>query len=198
MKMLHFLRMDNKVEDFHHYKGDLLNRFERVERRVIQLIQESKILDSEREDSVVFEFMHASGCMQIGRLLAERRGLDADIASAASILHDIYVIETGKYKNHGPEGAAIALKILGGIGGFSEEEIKIITTAVAHHSEKEIYSDDPYIELVKDVDVFDCSLYKNSEGFYKIHKPENIYNEYVNRLKKVREELGLKIEEVFR
>ena len=190
--------MDNKIKDFHHYKGSELSRFEKVERRVILLIQESKIPDSGREDSIVFEFMHASGCMQIGRLLAEKRGLDVDIASVAAILHDIYVIETGKYKNHGPEGAVIAQKILEETGGFFEEEIRIITTAVAHHSEKEIYSDDPYVELVKDTDVFDCSLYKNADGFYKLHKPENIYNEYVNRLKKVREELGLKIEEVFR
>lgn len=190
--------MDNKLKDFHHYKGSDLSRFEKVERRVIQFIQESKIPDSEREDTIIFEFMHASGCMQIGRLLAEKRGLDVDIASVASILHDIYVIETGKYKNHGPEGAAIAQKILKETGGFSEEEIKIITDSVAHHSEKEIYSDDPFVELVKDTDVFDCSLYKNADGFYNLHKPENIYNEYVNRLKKVREELGLKVEEVFR
>lgn len=187
-----------KLKDFHHYKGSELSRFEKVERKVMELILASKIPDSQREDSIVFELMHASGCMQIARILAQKRGLNVEISEVASLMHDIYVIINGTYKNHGTLGAPIAEKILIEIGGFSKEEIKIITDAVFHHSEKEIYSDDSYTELVKDVDVFDCSLYKGAEGFYKIHKPEPIFNEYVNRIKEAREELGLKVEEVFR
>lgn len=190
--------MDNKLKDFHHYKGDELTKFEKVERKIMEMITSSEIDDSEREDSIVFEYMHAAGCMQIARLLAQKRNLNVDLASIAAMLHDISVVVSGTYKNHGPLGAPIAQKILEEVGGFSEEEIKIVTNAVAHHSEKEIYSEDPYIELVKDVDVFDCSLYKNAEGFYRLHKPEPIFNEYVNRIKKVREELGLEPEEVFR
>lgn len=188
----------NNLKDFHHYKGNELSRFEKVERKVMELILASKISDIKREDSVIFELMHASGCMQIARILAQKRNLSIEIAEVASMLHDIYVVVEGKYKDHAKLGAPIAEMILREIGGFSEEEIKIVTDAVFHHSEKEIYSDDPYTELVKDVDVFDCSLYKNAEGFYKLHKPEPIFNEYVNRIKKVREELGLKPEEAFR
>lgn len=185
-------------KDFHHYKGVTLSLAEKVERKVMEIILETSISDDQREDSQIFEFMHASGCMQIGRLLAQKRNLNVDLASIACILHDISVIVSGSYKNHGPEGSSIARKILEEVGEFSEEEIRTITNAIYHHSEKEIYSDDPYTELVKDVDVFDCSLYKNAEGFYRLHKPEPIFNEYVNRIKKVREELGLKTEEVFR
>lgn len=188
----------DQLKDFHHYKGDELSPTEKVERKVIEMIESSKVPDSEREDSIAFEFMHASGCMQLGRLLAQKRNLDIDIASVACMLHDIYVIVNGVYKNHGIEGAPIARQILEEVGGFSGEQINTITQAVAHHSEKEVYSDDPYIELVKDVDVFDCSLYKNAEGFYKLHKPEDIFKEYVARIKKVREELGLPLENVFR
>lgn len=210
LKILHFLQMGNKLKDFHHYKqslqsspssdfkGNELSKFEKVERKVIEMIASSKINDSQREDSIVWEFMHASGCMQIGRLLAEKRNLDVDIASVICVLHDIYTIVNGTYKNHGPLGAELAEKILQEVGGFTADEIKIITDAVAHHSEKEIYSDDPFVELVKDVDVFDCSLYANSEGYYKLHKPEHIYNEYVNRLKKIRKELGLAPDKIFR
>lgn len=187
-----------KSKDFHHYKGNELSRFEKVERKIIELILASKIPDSKREDSVVFELMHVSGCMQIARILAQKRHLDVEISEVASLMHDVYVIFHGNYKNHGPLGAPIAEKILGEIGGFSDEEIETITQAVYHHSEKEMYSDNPYIELVKDVDVFDCSLYKNAEGFYRIHKPKNIFKEYVKRIKKIREELGLKADEVFR
>jgi hypothetical protein len=35
-----------------------------------------------------------------------------------------------------------------------------------HHSEKNIYTNNPYIELVKDADVFACSLYKNAADEY--------------------------------
>lgn len=190
--------MNNRLKDFHHYKGKELSPTEKVEKKVIEMISFSKAPDSEREDSVVFEFMHASGCMQIGRLLAQKRGLDVDIASVACMLHDIYVVVSGKYKSHGIEGVPIARQILEEVGGFTGDQINTITQAIAHHSEKEVYSNDPYIELVKDVDVFDCSLYRNAEGFYKLHKSEDLFKEYVARIKKVREELGLKPEEVFR
>ncbi|HBQ50968.1 hypothetical protein A3B42_00555 [Candidatus Daviesbacteria bacterium RIFCSPLOWO2_01_FULL_38_10] len=187
-----------KLKDFHHYKGDELTPFEKVERKVMEMVASSKIADSQREDSIIFELMHAAGCMQIGRLLAQKRNLNIDIASVACMLHDIFVIVSGTYQNHGPAGAPIARKIFEEIGSFSENEIETITQAVAHHSEKEIYSDNPYIELVKDVDVFDCSLYKNSEGFYRIHKSAEIVKEYENRIRKVRLELNLSPEPVFR
>lgn len=190
--------MNQKLKDFHHYKGEDLSRFEKVERKVMELIMWSNVPDSQREDSIVFELKHAAGCTQIARILAQKRKLNVEIADTASTLHDIYVIVHGTYKNHAKLGAVIAEDIMKEIGGFEKEEIKKITQAVAHHSEKEVYSDDPYIELVKDVDVFDCSLYKGAEGFYKIHKSESIFNEYVNRIKKVREELGLSPDEPFR
>lgn len=186
------------LEDFHHYKGNRLTPSERVERRVVELLLSSELPDSKRESSIVWELKHSSGCCQIARILAQKRKLNTTICEVASLIHDIYVIVKGKYKDHAKLGAPIAEKILEETGGFTIEEIKTITDAVAHHSEKEIYSDDPYIELVKDVDVFDCSLYKGAEGFYRIHKPEDIFKEYVNRIKKVREELGLSPDDVFR
>ena len=190
--------MKTQLKDFHHYKGSDLSKFEKVERRVIELILESKIPDSEREDGIIFELKHAAGCTQIARILAQKRKLNVEIGETASTLHDIYVIMTGTYKNHGPLGAPIAEKILREVSGFTDEEITTVSSAVAHHSEKEIYSNSPYVELVKDVDVLDSSLYKNAEGFYRIHKPPLIFKEYVKRIKKVREELGLSPDEPFR
>ena len=190
--------MSQKLKDFHHYKGDDLTKFEKVERKVIQLILDSKIPDSEREDGIIFELKHAAGCTQIARILAQKRSLDVELAETASTLHDIYVIMTGSYKNHVPEGAPIAEKILGEVGGFTEEEIKTITNAIAHHSEKEIISEDPYVEIVKDVDVLDSSLYRNAEGYYRIHKAPKIFEKYLKRIKSVRAELGLNPEKPFR
>lgn len=187
-----------KLKDFHHYKGYALKPSEKIERKVVELLITSKIPDEKRESSIVWELKHSSGCCQIARILAQKRNLDIEISEIASTLHDIYVIVKGKYKDHGKKGAPITEKILREIGGFSKRKIKTIAKAVAHHSEKEIYSDDPYIELVKDADVFDCSLYKGAENFYKIHKPKYIFKEYVARIKKVRSELGLNPRGVFR
>ena len=189
--------MKNKPKDFHHYKGNELTRFEKIERKVIQLLLTSKVPDSKRESSIVFELKHSSGCCQIAKILAQKRKLNVELASTASVLHDIHVIINGTYKNHAKLGAPIAGKILWETGGFSEKEIMIITQAVTHHSEKEIYADDPYIELVKDADVFDCSLYKNAEDAYRIHKSPEIFKEYVSRIKKIRKELNLPEEPVF-
>ncbi len=190
--------MEQASKDFHHYKGNELSRSEKVERKVAELLLASQLADSERESSIIWELKHSSGCAQIARILAQKRNLDVEISEVSSILHDIYVIVEGKYKDHAKLGAPIAEDILKEVGGFSDDEIGRITQAVVHHSEKEIYSDDPYIELVKDVDVFDCSLYKGAEGFYRIHKPEEIVKEYINRIRTIRKELGLNPEEVFR
>ena len=188
----------NRLKDFHHYKGTNLTRSEKVEREVVELLINSKLPDDERESSVVWELKHSSGCCQVARILAQKRGLNIEIAEVTNVLHDIYVIVEGKYKDHAKLGAPIAKEILKKIGGYYPEEIKTVTDAIAHHSEKEIYSDDPYTELVKDADVFDCSLYKGAERFYRLHKPEEIFKEYVKRIKKVREELGLPPEDIFR
>lgn len=191
-------RVMNDLVDYHHYKGNNLTPAEKAERKVVELLLESKLSNSVRESSVVFELKHSSGCCQIARILAQKRGLDVTICETAALMHDIYVIVEGKYSDHAKNGAPIARNILEEIGGFSDEQIDTITNAIAHHSEKEIYSDDPYVELVKDVDVFDCSLYRGAEGYYRLHKPEHIFREYVKRIKKVRKELNLPSEPVFR
>lgn len=162
------------------------------------MLLESKISDEQRESSIIWELKHSSGCCQIGRVLAQKRNLDIEIAEIVCILHDIYVIVEGKYKEHAKRGAEIARKMLEESGDFTPEEIDLITEAIAHHSEKQIYTDKPYVELVKDADVFECSLYENAQGFYILHKPKDVYEEYVKRIKSVRKELGLIEDEVFR
>ena len=97
---------------YHHFKGNKLNRSEFVQRKVIQLILSSKLTDKQRESSKIFELKHCSGCTQVGRILAEKRGLNKEYAELICALHDIYVIVEGKYGNHAHLGAPIAVKIL--------------------------------------------------------------------------------------
>ncbi|MBM3283133.1 HD domain-containing protein [Candidatus Gottesmanbacteria bacterium] len=183
---------------YHHYKGTSLSPSEKVEKKVVELLLNSKIPDGKRESSVVFELKHSSECIQIARILAQKRGLNLDLADAIAALHDIYVIVKGIYQNHGELGAPIAKKILKEIGGFSALEIRTITEAIAHHSKKDIHTDDPYIELIKDADVFACSFYKNSQEEYRRIKSPELFEAYAGRVKKVRRELGLPAEPVFR
>jgi uncharacterized protein len=178
------------VKDFHHFKGKELSRSEKIQKKVVQLILNMN--DNESESSIIWELKHSAGCCQIGRILALKRGLDIELAEIISILHDIYAIINGKYKDHAKKGAIIAQKMLEESNEFSDKEIEIIVKAIEKHSQKEIYSDDPYVELAKDVDVLDCSLYENSENYYIIHKPNKIYQEYKTRVTKVRKELGIK------
>jgi HD superfamily phosphodiesterase len=186
------------AKDFHHYKGEDMTPPEKVERVFAQMLLDSNISDQDRESSVIFELKHSSGCCQIARILAQKRGLDMEIAETAALLHDIYVAVTGSYADHARKGAPLAEKLLHQVGGFSEEKIAAIVRSVKHHSEKEIHSTDPYIEIVKDVDVFDCSLYRGAENYYRLHKSPEIVEAYIARIKDVRRELGLPEEAVFR
>lgn len=189
---------DMTLNDFHHYKGEDLMPAEKVERAFVEQIMNSSLPDSDRESSIVWELKHSSGCCQIARILAEKRGLDVTISETAALLHDIYVAVEGKYSDHAKKGAVLAERLLNEIGGFTPDQVKSIVSAIAHHSQKEVYSDDPYAELVKDADVFDCSLYRGSGDYYYLHKPAEIVEEYAKRTKAVRDELGLPEGEIFR
>ena len=104
----------------------------------------------------------------------------------------------GSYKNHAKLGGPIAKKLLQEVGGFSKNEMNIVCEAILHHSEKDIFSDKPYNELVKDVDVFVCSLLKNSESSYRFIKSETLFKNYKKRVEKVRTELNLPKKPAFR
>lgn len=186
------------LKDYHHFKGNTLSRSDKIQRQATEMILESKIPDSQRENSKVWELKHHAGTVQIGRILAIKRGLDVEIAEIICVFHDIYAIVHGKYTNHARLGADIAKDMLTQSHVFTSGEIQTITEAIANHSDKHVYTKKPYIELAKDADVFECSLYAGAEGFYRLHKKDVIFTEYVNRIKNVRKELGLPEEPIFR
>lgn len=186
------------MKPYHHFKDNNLSPAEKVQRKVIELLLSSKLKDNKRESSVIFELKHSSECLQVARILAQKRGLDLEIAETAAVLHDIYVIVHGSYKDHGKLGAPIAEKLLNETGGFSISKIRIICDAVAHHSEKDVYSNKPFVELVKDADVFNCSFFENAEKEYRRIKSPTFFKCYVNRIIKVRKELGLPAKPIFR
>lgn len=179
------------ANSYHHFKGQYLSRADKIERFVVDSIINSPLTDEERESSRAWELMHSSTCKVFMHLLAEKRGLDPEICRIAGALHDYYVIATGKYKNHARLGAPMVEDILKQTGDFTEEEIAIIKEMVACHSEKHIHSGNGWVELTKDADVFDCSLYAGTETYYLAKKPFPICREYFSRMSAVRQELGL-------
>lgn len=177
-----------------HFKGDHITRSERIERMVTDIILKSPLPDEDRAWSKTFELKHSASVAKIGRMLAQQRGLDENLAVIICALHDIYVFETGRVTDHGPKGAPIAEKILRETKEFTEDEIKLITKAVKNHSDKHIISKDPYIELIKDADVFDCSLYEGVHDAYVYEKSEETCKHYFARVRRIREELNLPAE----
>lgn len=180
---------------FHHFKGSGLNRSEKIQKFVVRTIMESKIPNEKRENSLEFEFKHSSGVIQIARIFAEKRRLNVEIAEIIAALHDIYAIINGTYKNHASEGARIARKILEESGDFKKEEISLVCDAIEHHSEKDVYTDKPYAELIKDADTFDCFLYAD-HGYDD--KPPKLRKEYFKRIISLRKELELPEKEFYK
>lgn len=180
-----------QIKPFHHFKGVQIGNVEEIERSVIEIIKKSTIPDSERENSMCWEFKHSSGAIQFARLLAQKRNLDENICAIALALHDIYAIQTGLYKNHARLGVPIAKNILKDVQGLSNNEIDLILDMIAQHSDKDTFSSNPYIELAKDADTLDCFLYRNSEDYYLTIKPLSVCRFYFKRYANLRKEFGL-------
>lgn len=176
---------------YSHFQGNKLTRTELMERTTIETILKSKVIDKKRSWGKVFELKHASAVAQIGRILAQKRGLDSDIAAIICTMHDIYVFTTGHVTDHAHKSAAIAENLLRKSKKFTEAEIKLIRGAIYNHSDKHLISKNPYYELVKDADVFDCGLYEGVHDAYVYEKPHALCKKYFERIKHVRKELGL-------
>ncbi len=174
-----------------HFKGDKISRCEFIERKVVETILKSKPPDEERSWSKTFELKHSSAVAQVGRILAQKRGLDPELGAIICAMHDIYVFTTGRVTDHAHKGAPIAKRILRQTKKFTPREITLITTAIYNHSDKHEVSKNPYVELVKDADVLDCGLYEGVHDAYVYEKSQENCKRYFGRIKKVRKELGL-------
>ena len=130
------------------------NRLEILRSKVDDLIMECGAYAGEF-------FSHLYSVSKFGALLALKRGLNPEIAATCGMLHDIYQVTAGTSEQHGAKGALVAEEILREIGLYSDEEIKIITTAIHWHSKKRKFHG-PYDELLKDADVM-CHFFYNTD-----------------------------------
>ncbi|MHB1319541.1 MAG: HD domain-containing protein, partial [Anaerolineae bacterium] len=115
--------------------------------------------------------------------IAEARSLDAELAAACGILHDIYLVRTAIDAWHAHSGAEMARPWLRDMGGFSAEEQLLILSAIHHHGDL-AHVHDAYDELLKDAVVLTPFLADPGQGAYA-HS--------LRRLNRVSRELGLPI-----
>jgi uncharacterized protein len=137
--------------------------------QVLTIIQEriQKLSDEGRWAPIVWSSMHMYSTTQLAKLVALSRGLDPEFAALVCAFHDIYTLHTGEYEDHDVRAAEYIPEIVAEfnqrwgskLGEISDEEVERIIQAIKGHSNKIVIVDDPYAELLKDVDSLDAHLH---------------------------------------
>lgn len=122
--------------------------------QIYDLLDDLEVQKMERDYPILWERIHATSCAQIGRLLAEKRGVDKEMAALACALHDMGRWISGRQADHAPKGENLAREFLHR-ADISEAQRELIVQAIIHHSEKE-KTGTALQEIVKDADILDC------------------------------------------
>lgn len=120
-----------------------------------------------RDQLIEWSIKHMYSCSQLAKLLAQKRGFDIEIAGIAGAIHDLAIIKTGKFENHGLLGGSLVRDFLldynskhgKEFGEISEEDIDLIVNATVNHTNKRQFDDSAFDELIKDVDSLDRFLH---------------------------------------
>lgn len=125
------------------------------------------ITNEGNELPVLWNVMHLYSSLQIAKIVAMKRGLNLELAAIIAALHDVAVVVTKKTNNHAQGAEKYIREIIQNYNHnitnsrlqITEEELDIIINAVIKHSDTKIFSEDSYVELLKDVDSFDKYLH---------------------------------------
>ena len=129
-----------------------MSRIKDLQKQVHRVLE--KIED---EDKRLKAVSHLHGVALAAAMLAKRRGEDAELATMAGLLHDLYAYKSGSYEDHERRGAELARTILAKLNVTTEQETDVICAAIGHHGNKaEVHG--PLDEILKDADVIDHSL----------------------------------------
>ncbi|MBR1599508.1 MAG: HD domain-containing protein [Lachnospiraceae bacterium] len=109
----------------------------------------NKMEDEEKRNSAI---VHLYGVSLAATMIANKRGMNWEIASMAAMLHDLYAYKTGSYDDHAHKGAELADEILKELKLTDEAETEMICSAIYHHDDK-LVTDSPMDEVLKDADV---------------------------------------------
>lgn len=153
-----------------------MNRIEILRKYIDEIILNMTDVEERR-----CAYLHLYGVAQSCALIALKRGENAELATMAGMLHDIYSYATLNTINHAHEGAIMASNILKSLKITNEEETKIICDAIKTHSEKGIRHSN-FNEVLIDADVLQHCLY-NPMAEVKEHEK--------NRYEKLKREFGI-------
>lgn len=137
--------------------------------------------DMDKRDSAL---LHLNSVSLAATLLAEKRGLDSELAAMAGLLHDMAAYRSGSYDDHAHRGADYARDVLRAMGETTEDEIDQICSMIYHHDDKQVI-DSPLDEVLKDADVI-------HHCFNDLSKP--VKDKEKARFNALIEELGLATE----
>jgi len=129
-----------------------MSRIKDLQKQVHKVLE--KMEDGDKRAKAI---AHLHGVALAAAVLARKRGEDAELATMAGLLHDLYAYKSGSYDEHARLGADYARKLLGKLTLTTEKETDIICSAIAHHDSK-AEVDSPMDEILKDADVIHHSL----------------------------------------
>lgn len=140
------------------------------------LLYMKNLSDEGRDHPVVWNIMHMYSSAQLAKVLANKRGMDEEIAAITAAIHDIGAVMTKTQKNHAEAAEIYVYEFLEKYNVLFREDLPIITKkemdsivyAVVRHSQKDIVDDDHLTELLKDVDSLDRYLHgvKTKDAHY--------------------------------
>ncbi len=153
----------------------IMSRIKDLQKKVYHVL-EKNIDDADKRAKAV---AHLHGVALAAAILAKKRGENAELATMAGMLHDLWAYKSGSYDDHAHLGAEYARKVLGEL--VTPEETEIICSAIYHHDSK-AETNGPLDEILKDADVIDHSL---SDPTKEVKEHEKV------RYEKMCVELGL-------
>ena len=124
-----------------------MGRLKELRKMVLKELKEMD--DRKKRDAAV---IHLSGVALAASMIAEKRGLNNELACMAGLMHDLAAYLSGSYDDHAHKGAKIAERLLSELGETTEEENRIICSMIYHHNDKDTV-DSEMDEVLKDADV---------------------------------------------
>ena len=126
-------------------------------------------------------YLHLYGVAQACAMIALKRNENAELATIAGMLHDIYTYAKMDSVDHAHKGAALAREILEELDILDAQERESVCKAIYNHSDKK-NSHASFDEVLIDADVLQHCLY-NSTFEVMEHEKE--------RFEKLKLEFGL-------
>lgn len=153
-----------------------MNRIEKVREYVDNILLNMPDVRERRSG-----YLHLYGVSQACTMIALKRGENAELATIAGMLHDIYSYATLDTVEHAHKGSIMAREVLNSLQIFTDGEIDIICSAIYNHSCKgKIHAS--FDEILIDADVLQHCLYN---PLFEVEEHEKL------RFENLKSEFGL-------